>query len=106
MPTMTLSPHARIGALIGVLLIALVVSALYVLQGNSQPTTLTTPTVQHQPTHHHVKVVVPKVNPLLPDRVRIPLEHSPLVVAGFFNPHAKVQGLAMDEAQAGAREAH
>jgi hypothetical protein len=51
-------------------------------------------------------VAKPLVNPLLPERVSAPLEHSKLVLVGFFNPNARIDRLPMDEAKAGAAMAH
>ena len=108
MPTTTISPHAKIGALIGVLLTALAGSAFYLLHGSSQPATVTTPTVQHHHQHppKQVHVVVPTVNPLLPAPVRTALEHYRLVVVGTYNPNSPVEKLTIDEARAGAAAAH
>jgi hypothetical protein len=109
MPTTTLSPHARIAALVGVLLIAIVGSAIYVMHGHSQSAPVTKPVVQPQPKAHPTKpvhVVVPAVNPLLPTPLRTELEHSRLVVAGFYNPNSSVDQLTISEARAGAAAAH
>lgn len=105
MPTTTISPHARIGALIGVLLTVLAGAAIYMLQGHSQPVTIpTTPTVQPHPSKPTgpVHVVKPTVNPLLPAPLRSALERNPVVVAGFYNPHSPVDQLTIQEARAGA----
>jgi hypothetical protein len=86
---MTLNPQARIAALVGVLLIALAGSAFFLFHGKSQPVTVTPPAHPAHPTHHPTTsppahhVVLPAVNPLLPTRVRLALEHSRLVVVGF-----------------------
>ncbi len=109
MTSTTLSPHARIAAIVGVLLIALISSAIYVLHGHSQPAAITKFPIHHhptQPTTKPVHVVVPAVNPLLPTPLRTALAHSPLVVAGFYNPHSPVEMLTIDEARAGAAAAH
>lgn len=107
MPTTTISPHARIGALIGVLLTALAGSAVYLLHGQAQPAAVTPPTAHHQPTSSkHVHVVRPNVNPLLPAPVHIALDHYPVVVVAFYNPHSPVDQLTVAEARAGATSAH
>ena len=46
------------------------------------------------------------VNPLLPAPIRLSLRYSPLVVAGFYNPHSPVDMLTMAEARAGAASSH
>src|SRR5437016_5987187 len=109
MTSTTLSPHARIAALVGVLLVALIGSAVFVLHGGSKPAVIVKPPVNTHPTHPSTKpvhVVKPDVNPLLPPRVSGPLEHSKRVVVGFFNPNARIDRLPMDEAKAGAAMAH
>ena len=110
MTSMTLSPHARIAALVGVLVLALAGSAIFVLHGHSQPVAITKPIVHHHPTTPPTTkpdhVVVPAVNPLLPAPLRTALEHSPFVVAGFYNPNSAVEKLTIDEARAGAAAAH
>ena len=105
--TTTFSPHARIGALLGVLLIVLAGSAIFFLHGHSNPATVTPPAVQPQPTPPKpVHVAQPTVNPLLPAPIRAALEYSPLVVAGFYNPHSPVDMLTIAEVRAGAKSAH
>lgn len=111
MPSTTLSPQVRIAALVGVLLIALAGSAFFVLRPHhSQPATVTPPTVHRQPTpstpSKQVQVVRPTVNPLLPAPLHFQLEHYPLVIAGFYNPHSGVDRLTIDEVRAGASAAH
>jgi hypothetical protein len=108
MATTTLSPHARIGALIGVLLTVLAGSALYMLHGHSSHSTpiVTTPTVHPSQPSGPVHVVQPKVNPLFPTPVRSALERNRLVVAGFYNPASPVDSLTIKEARAGAEAAH
>jgi hypothetical protein len=104
MPTTTISPHARVGALIGVLLTVLAGSAIYLMNGHSQPVTVAPPQVTTPP--KPVAVVPPKVNPLLPSPVHIQLSHYPLVVVGFSNPHSPGDRLTIDAARAGAAAAH
>jgi len=110
MHSTTISPHARIGALIGVLLTALSGSAIFLLHAHSQQATVVPPTVQHHQTSSApskpVHVVRPAVNPLLPTPIRLALEHYPTVVVGFYNPHSPVDKLTLDEARAGALAAH
>jgi hypothetical protein len=108
MPTTTISPHVRIGALVAVLLLVLAGSAVFLLHGHSQPATVTPPATQHQTTTptKPVQVVRPTVNPLLPAPIHMALEHYPIVVAGFYNPHSRVDMLTIDEARAGALAAH
>ncbi len=109
MPSTTISPHARVAALVGVLLIAIAGSAFFVLHGHSSSPTVTTPlTHQHAktPTPAPVHVVKPAVDPLLPAPLRTQLEQSPLVVAGFYNPDSPVDSLTIDAARAGASAAH
>jgi hypothetical protein len=110
---MTLSPQARIAALVGVLLIALAGSAFFLFHGKSRPTAATTPPAPAaHPTHHPTAsppvhhVVAPAVNPLLPTRVRIPLEHYRIVVVGFYNPKSPVTERTILQTRAGAAEAH
>lgn len=108
MSTTTISPYAKIGALVGVLLTALAGSAFFLLRGHSTPVTVpTTPAVQQQTTPSKpVHVVTPTVNPLLPASVRSALERYPVVVVGFYNPNVPVDILTLAEAKAGADEAH
>src|SRR3954469_16729966 len=109
MSSTTISPHVRIGALIGVLLIALAGSAIFLLRGHSQPATVTPPAVNPHPTSPkpvHVAQQPPTVNPLLPDSIRFVLGHYPVVVVGFYNPHAPVDMRTIEEARAGALAAH
>ena len=105
MPTTTISPHARIGALIGVLLTVLAGTAIYIMNGHSQSATVTPPATQTTP-EKPVHVVRPTVNPLLPAPVRAALIHSPLAVVGFSNPRSAVERLTIEEARAGAAAAH
>jgi hypothetical protein len=105
MPSSTISPNARIGALVVVLLIALAGSAVYLMQRHSPPATVTPPAVQPPPTKP-VHVVRPTVNPLLPHPVHMQLSHYPLVLVGFSNPHSPVDQLTLEEARAGAAAAH
>ncbi len=107
MPSTTISPHARIGALVGVLLTALAGSAVYMLHGHSQPATVTpvTPVTPHHPSTP-VHVVGPTVDPLLPAPVHLQLDHYPRVVVGFYNPHSPVDSLTIEAARAAAKAAH
>lgn len=107
----TISPHVRIVALVGVLVIALAGSAFFVLHGHKSAATVTPPA-----THHHAKtpapapppvhVVQPTVDPLLPAPLRAQLERYPLVVAGFYNPDSTVDSLTIEAARSGAAAAH
>ena len=107
MPTTTISPYARIGALLGVLLTVLAGSAFYLFHSHSHPATVITPTVHHHPKPPApVHVVRPTVNPLYPAPVRNALERYPLVVVAFYNANAPVGGLTIAEARAGAAAAH
>jgi hypothetical protein len=107
MTTTTISPHARIGALLGVLLTVLAGAAIFFLHGHSKPAAVTPPTVQPQPTHSKpVHVARPVVNPLFPAPIRSALEYSPLVVAAFYNPHSPVDMLTIAEARAAAASSH
>jgi hypothetical protein len=106
--SVTISPQARIVALVGVLLIALGGSAFYVMHGHAQPQTVTTPPAQ-QPAQHptpRVHIVRPTVDPLFPTPLRNALEHNAIVVVGFYNPRAPVGSATIAEAQAGAAAAH
>lgn len=102
----TISQHARIGALLGVLLTVLAGSAIVLMHGNSHPATIPPNVVQQQTTPQPVHVVRPTVNPLLPAPVRHQLEYSRRVVVGFYNPHSSVERLTVDEARAGASSMH
>src|SRR5579863_9320891 len=103
----TISQHARIGALLGVLLTVLAGSAIVLLHGNSHPATSSPPAVQPQPNPNQpVHVVRPTVNPLLPAPVHVALERYPRVVVGFYNPHSPVDQLTIAEARAGAEATH
>lgn len=113
MPSTTISPQARIIALVGVLLIALAGSAYFVLHGHSTPATVTPPATHHHaktptpaPTPAPVHVVRPTVDPLLPAPLRVQLEQSPIVVAGFYNPDSTVDSQTIEAARAGAEAAH
>jgi hypothetical protein len=107
MPTTTISPQVRIGALLGVLVTVLAGSAIFLLHGHSTPVTITPPATQHQSTHSKpVHVVAPRVNPLLPPSIHIKLDHYPLVIVGFYNPHSPVDMLTIGEAHAAAAAAH
>lgn len=109
MSSTTISPHVRIAALVGVLLIALAGSAIFLLRGHSQPATITPPVVTPQPTPPkpvHAVQQPPTINPLIPDPIHFVLAHYPVVVVGFYNPHAPVDMLTIDEARAGASAAH
>ncbi len=107
MNTTTFSPHARIGALLGVLLTVLAASAIFFLHGHSKPATVAPLTVVPQPTHSKpVPVARPTVNPLFPTPIRAALAYSPLVVVGFYNPHSPVDMLTIAEARAAAASTH
>lgn len=108
MPSMTISPHARIAALIGVLLIALAGSAYFLMHGHSHSTTVAPPAVQQPPapSTKPVHVVQPTVNPLFPEPIHVTLAHYPIVVVGFYNPHSPVDMLTIAEARTGAAAAH
>ncbi len=108
MSSTTISPHVRIGALVGVLLIALAGSAIFLLRGHSHPAAVTPPVVTPQPTSPKPVHVVqpPTVNPLLPEPIHFVLGHYPVVVVAFYNPHAPVDMLTINEARAGALAAH
>lgn len=107
MPTKTISPYARIGALIGILLTTLAAAAFYFLHGHSRAQTATTPVVvQPKPQPKPVHIVQPTVNPLLPASVRSALVHYPLVVVGTYDPQSPVEKLTIDEARAGAVSLH
>lgn len=103
----TISPQARIAALVGVLLLALAGSAFVLLNGSTHPSTSSTPPAHHQnPPSTVVQVVPPTVNQLLPTPVRTALEHYPIVVVGFYNPHAPTTNRTVTEARAGAADTH
>jgi hypothetical protein len=106
MPTTTISQHARIGALLGVLLTVLAGSAIVLMHGNSHPATTLPPVVQQPTPQKPVHVVRPTVNPLFPAPVHLALEHDPRVVVGFYNPHSPVDQLTIAEARAGAAAMH
>ena len=106
MPSTTITEHGRIVALLGVLLLVLAGSAIVLMHGNSHPVTAPPPAVQQPVTHKPVRVVPPKVNPLLPASLHIKLDHYPRVVVGFYNPHSPVDQLTMAEARAGAAAMH
>lgn len=106
MPTTTISQHARIGALLGVLLTVLAGSAIVLMHGNSHPVTTAPPAVQQTTPQEPVHVVRPTVNPLLPAPVRSQLVHYPRVAVGFYNAHSRVDQLTLAEARAGAAAMH
>lgn len=108
MSTTTISPHVRIGVLIGLLVTVLAGGAWYfLLRGNAQQQTVTTPVIiHHKPQPKPVHVVKPTVNPLLPAGVHSALAHYPLVVVGTYNPKDPVELLTITEARAGAAAAH
>jgi hypothetical protein len=107
MPTTTISPQVRIGALVGVLMTVLAGSAIILMHKNSAPATSAPPATQHQSTPSKpVHVVPPRVNPLLPHALHIQLDHYPLVIAGFYNPHSPVDMLSIHEARTAAHAAH
>ena len=110
MSSVTLSPHMRIVALVGVLLIALGGSAFFVLHGHSKPVTpIATTPMQHPTTHPttpppRVHVVRPTVDRLLPTPLRNALKRDAFVVVGFYNPDYPVTRHTIAEARA-AKEA-
>ena len=106
MHSTTISQHARIGALLGVLLTVLAGAAIVLMHGNSHPATTTPPAVQQPNSHQPVHVVRPTVNPLLPSPLHSQLERYPRVVVGFYNPHSSVDRLTIAEARAGALAMH
>ena len=106
MTSVTISPQARIVALVGVLLIALGGSALFVMRGHTPATPATTPPTQQPTPTTPVHVVPPKVDPLLPTPLRNALQRYPVVVVGFYNPNSPVTAHTITEAQAGAAAAH
>jgi hypothetical protein len=108
MDSTTISQHARIGALLGVLLTVLAASAFVLMRGNSHPATAPPPpVVQQQPKPHEtVHVVRPTVNALFPAPVHSALEHYPRVVVGFYNPRSAVDRMTIEEARAGAASQH
>jgi len=107
MPYSTISPHVRIGALVGVLLTVLTGAALFLMHGNSQPTTVAPPVVHHHPAPpKHLHVVRPTVDPLLPAPLRTALVRYPVVVAAFSAPNSPVGKLTVAETRAGAAAAH
>lgn len=107
MATTMITQHARIGALLGVLLTVLAGSAIVLMHSNSHPATTPAVVVPSKPTSPTpVHVVRPVVNPLVPNPVHRQLEHYPRVVVGFFNPHSKVDQLTIAETRAGAAAMH
>ena len=112
MSSVTLSPHMRIVALVGVLLIALGGSAFFVLHGHSKPVTpIATTPMQHPTTHPttpppRVHVVRPTVDRLLPTPLRNALKRDAFVVVGFYNPDYPVTRHTIAEARAGAAATH
>ena len=105
MTSVTISPQARIVALVGVLVIALGGSAFFVMRGHTHSATTTPLPAQPTPTTP-VHVVPPKVDPLLPTPLRNALERYPVVVVGFYNPNSPVTGHTITEARAGAAATH
>lgn len=112
--TTQISQQMRIVALVGVLLIALAGSALFLLH-KSKPGTATVASTHHQtttptqtnslrpsPAPPHVKVVRPLVNPLLPAKLRAALSRHPVVVAAFYDSQNRTDSLTVAEARAGA----
>jgi len=107
MPFTTISPQARIVALVGVLVIALAGSAFFLLHGHTPTQTApTAPTANRPAPPNRVHVVAPTVDPLFPTPLKSALERYPLVVAGFYNPDSPVDARTMEEARAGAAAAH
>lgn len=108
MPTTTISPQTRIVALIGVLVIAIAGSAVFVLRSHhAAPVTTPPPAVHHPKTSPPpVHATRPTVDPLLPAPLRAALEANRLVVAGFFNPQVAVDSSTMTEASAAAAAEH
>lgn len=105
MPSINLTPNARIGALVALLVVVLGGAAIYLMHGSSQPTTATTPTPQQPATPAHHVATKPHVNPLLPAPVRSALENHLVVVVATYNPAVSTESLAVAEARAGATEA-
>lgn len=101
-----ITPQARIIALVGVLLIVLAGSAVFLMHGHSQPATVAPPAVQQQTPSTPVHVAKPTVSPLLPGPLHVALNHYPLVMVGFYNPHSGIDGLTIAEARAGAVATH
>ncbi len=106
MTSTTISPQARIAALVGVLVIALGGSAMFLLHSHTQPASVTTPPAHHPKPPKPVHVAPPTVNPLFPTPVRNALERHRLVVVGFFSPKSPTTMGVLAEARAGAAAAY
>lgn len=120
-----ISQPMKIVALAGVLLIALAGSALLLLH-KSKPGTVAVPTTpqttKHQATTHQTtapaqttpshpsstrhtapaKVARPRVNPVLPSKLRAALDRHRTVVVAFFDSQDRIDSLTVAEARAGA----
>jgi len=125
-----LSPQIRIVALVGVLLIALAGSGLFLLRrsSGSQPQVVVPPQTKTPPAHHSAspsahssssstvgkaskaQTAAPrhhlnKVDPLLPAALREQLQQHKIVVVSLYDPQAAVDQMSVDEARAGAGDA-
>jgi len=106
MSLVAISPQARIAALVGVLVLALTGSAFVLLHGKTRTSASTNPPAHHHKTPPKVEVVLPTVNPLLPSPVRGALEHYPIIVVAFYNPHSTVTNRTVTQARGGAETMH
>jgi hypothetical protein len=129
-----LSPQIRIVALVGVLLIALAGSSLFLLRrsSGSQPQVVLPPQTKTPPAHHsasssthssssatgkaskaqtskaHTRAPrqhLNQVDPLLPASLREQLQRHKIVVVSLYDPQAAVDQMSVDEARAGAGDA-
>jgi len=109
MPTIAISPHARIGALLGVLLTALAGSAFFLFHSQSHPATVTPPVTHPHvtpPTPVHVVQPTVNVNPLLPAPLHLQLEHYPRVLVAFYNPSSPIDAVTLVAASEAAKAQH